>query len=116
MGSLIPVSLTLLLLGPVPTLILFHLADPNGTIGGIPRIDNYEKIPQMDRILGPSFRHTDNDLEWSLAAYAELYDTRWAISDTVGRVKNSIWTSRRISQSVILIGLCLRVPPHVVRR
>ena len=51
---------------------------PNGLIQpvGLPRIDNYEKMPQDASHLRAKLSGiTDDDLEWSLAGYAELYDT-----------------------------------------
>ena len=51
---------------------------PNGLIQpvGLPRIDNYEKMPQDGSHLRAVLSGiTDGDLEWSLAGFAELYDT-----------------------------------------
>ena len=83
----IPVSLTPLLPAgvPVPPLTSYSTwPTANGTIGGIPRIDNYEKMPQDGSHLRAKLSGTtDNDLEWSLAAYAELYDT------TLGHIGHS---------------------------
>ena len=45
---------------------------PSGTA----RIDNYEKMPQDGSHLRTKLSGvTDSDMEWSLAGYAELYDT-----------------------------------------
>ena len=51
---------------------------PNGFTSptAIPRIDNYEEMPQDGSHLRAKLSGvTGNDLEWSLAGYAELYDT-----------------------------------------
>jgi outer membrane receptor protein involved in Fe transport len=51
---------------------------PNGLIQpiGIPKIDNYEQMPQDGSHLRAKLSGiTNNELEWSLAGYAELYDT-----------------------------------------
>ena len=43
---------------------------------GLPRYQNYEKMPQDGSHLRAKLSGiTDHDLEWSLAGYAELYDT-----------------------------------------
>ena len=43
---------------------------------GLPRYQNYEEMPQDGSHLRAKLSGiTDNDLEWSLAGYAELYDT-----------------------------------------
>ena len=43
---------------------------------GLPRYQNYEEMPQDASHLRAKLSGiTDNDLEWSLAGYAELYDT-----------------------------------------
>ena len=43
---------------------------------GLPRYQNYEEMPQDGSHLRAKLSGiTDNDLEWSLSAYAELYDT-----------------------------------------
>ena len=63
---------------------------PNGLIQpiGIPRIDNYEQMPQDASHLRTKLSGiTDNELEWSLAGYAELYDT------SLGHVGHS-WTRK----------------------
>ena len=55
---------------------------------GIPRIDNYEKMPQDGSHLRAKLSGiTDNELEWSLAGYAELYDT------SLGHIGHS-WTRK----------------------
>ena len=63
-----------------------------------------KRCHRMDRTLGPSFPALPI-MTWSGPWQPTRSCTilRWAISDTVGRVKNSIWASRRISRSVILI-------------
>ena len=63
---------------------------PTGLIQpiGIPRIDNYEQMPQDASHLRTKLSGiTDNELEWSLAGYAELYDT------SLGHVGHS-WTRK----------------------
>jgi outer membrane receptor for ferrienterochelin and colicin len=43
---------------------------------GIPRIDHYEKMPQDGSHLRAKLSGiTDNDFEWAVSGYAELYDT-----------------------------------------
>ena len=55
---------------------------------GIPRIDNYEKMPQDGSHLRAKLSGiTENELEWSLAGYAELYDT------SLGHIGHS-WTRK----------------------
>tara|TARA_B100001248_G_scaffold257341_1_gene239680 strand:+ start:2997 stop:5210 length:2214 start_codon:yes stop_codon:yes gene_type:complete len=50
----------------------------------VPRIDNYEDMPQDGSHLRAKLSGvTDNDLEWSLSGYAELYDT------TLGHIGHS---------------------------
>ena len=49
-----------------------------------PRYQNYEEMPQDGSHLRAKLSGiTDNDLEWSLAGYAELYDT------TLGHIGHS---------------------------
>ena len=63
---------------------------PNGLIQpiGIPKIDNYEQMPQDASHLRTKLSGiTGNELEWSLAGYAELYDT------SLGHVGHS-WTRK----------------------
>jgi iron complex outermembrane receptor protein len=51
---------------------------------GLPRYQNYEEMPQDASHLRAKLSGiTDNDLEWSLSGYAELYDT------TLGHVGHS---------------------------
>jgi outer membrane receptor protein involved in Fe transport len=54
----------------------FEVGGDFSTIGGYPRFQNYEDMPQDGSHLRARLSGiTDNDLEWSLAGYAELYDT-----------------------------------------
>lgn len=81
----LPVSLANILLSgsglPLPDPSTFATwPAPNGVLSGqpydFPRIDNYEKMPQDGSHLRAKLSGiTDNELEWSLAGYAELYDT-----------------------------------------
>ncbi|MDA8775178.1 TonB-dependent receptor [Opitutales bacterium] len=55
---------------------------------GIPRIDHYEKMPQDGSHLRAKISGiTENELEWSVAGYAEIYDT------TLGHIGHS-WERR----------------------
>ena len=55
---------------------------------GIPRIDHYEKMPQDGSHLRAKISGiTENELEWSLAGYTEIYDT------TLGHIGHS-WERR----------------------
>lgn len=77
----IPVSLTAGLPAGVPVPPLSSYSSWPSSSGftsptAIPRIDNYEDMPQDGSHLRAKLSGiTENDLEWSLSAYAELYDT-----------------------------------------
>ncbi len=77
----IPVSLTSGLPAgiPVPSLASYSTWPSSSGFTSptsIPRIDNYEKMPQDGSHLRAMVSGvTDGDLEWALAGYAELYDT-----------------------------------------
>jgi outer membrane receptor for ferrienterochelin and colicin len=77
----IPVSLTAGLPTGVPVPPLSSYSSWPSSSGftsptAIPRIDNYEDMPQDGSHLRAKLSGiTENDLEWSLSAYAELYDT-----------------------------------------
>ena len=67
---------------PDPTLLTgtnwapFAAGGSYSTIGGYPRYQNYEDMPQdASHIRAKLSGITNGDLEWSLAGYAELYDT-----------------------------------------
>jgi outer membrane receptor protein involved in Fe transport len=75
--AIIPIGLL-----PDPTLLNgtnwspFAVSGDYSTIGGYPRYQNYEEMPQDGSHLRAKLSGiTDNDLEWSVAGYAELYDT-----------------------------------------
>lgn len=79
--SFLPVSVaTLLSLPNLPDPALHYPSWPSSSgftsPTSIPRIDNYEEMPQDGSHLRAKLSGiTDNDLEWSLSGYAELYDT-----------------------------------------
>jgi iron complex outermembrane receptor protein len=75
---------------PDPTLLTgtnwapFATGGNYSTIGGYPRYQNYEDMPQdASHIRAKLAGITNSDLEWSLAGYAELYDT------TLGHIGHS---------------------------
>ena len=54
----------------------FAVGGSHSTIGGVPRYQNYEDMPQdASHIRANLSGITNGDLEWSLSGYAELYDT-----------------------------------------
>ena len=77
----IPVSLTAGLPTGVPVPPLSSYSSWPSSSGftsptAIPRIDNYEEMPQDGSHLRAKLSGiTDNNLEWALSGYAELYDT-----------------------------------------
>ena len=75
--AIVPIGLI-----PDPTLIAgtnwapFAVGGSHSTIGGVPRYQNYEDMPQdASHIRANLSGITNGDLEWSLSGYAELYDT-----------------------------------------
>ena len=83
---------------------------------GLPVIKITRKMPQDGSHLRAKSGITDHDLEWSLAGYAELYDT------SLGHIGHS-WEREEfdldfkgINRSVILIIWLLGSrTPHVIR-
>lgn len=75
---------------PDPTLLNgtnwapFAVGGDYSKIGGYPRYQNYEDMPQDGSHLRAKLSGiTDNDMEWALSGYAELYDT------TLGHIGHS---------------------------
>ena len=88
--SFVPVSVaTLMSLPGIPDPVLHYPTWPNSNgfvqpIGTIPRIDNYEKMPQDGSHLRAKLSGvSEYDMEWAISAYAELYDT------TLGHIGHS---------------------------
>ena len=88
--SFVPVSVaTLMSLPGIPDPALHYPTWPNSNgfvqpIGTIPRIDNYEKMPQDGSHLRAKLSGvSEYDMEWAISAYAELYDT------TLGHIGHS---------------------------